>query len=115
MNKWTLCDTLLATAGFLSLIAYLGIQFVTGQDPSRLISCILFLIASISFQGLFLRIMTCKTLKLLPLILSVLLATWGAWLYCTSVSWANAALEDLLIWYVSPLAGCLTAFLWKRT
>ena len=73
---------------------------------SPAVDLLLRMLAAGSIQLFFLCSFRNKTLQLLPLMLTLALALWGAWLFCTSDSWQNATLFDLLADYCSPAFGC---------
>ncbi len=78
-----------------------------GLPPiSPLIDLLLRIIAAGSIQLFFLLSLPKNQLRFLPLLLSALLAVWGCWLFCTSPSWQNATLPDLLADYCSPAFAC---------
>ena len=74
-------------------------------------STLLRVVSAISGQLLFYSIAKCRWVGLLPMILTAGLAGWGIFLYCTSEVWKDAALSGLLMDYVSPLLGCIAAWI----
>ena len=61
---------------------------------------------------LFFLLMFRRFLRYLPLLLTVLLALWGGWLFCSSPSWQNATFLGYLADYCSLAFACgLTIFL----
>jgi len=69
------------------------------------------IIPSISIQILLLRISKNNILKIIPVLFTGIIATWGVYLYLTSPHWNNATIGDLFIDYVSPFICCLIIFL----
>jgi len=63
-------------------------------------------IAAFSAQMLSFRMFKSSGLKLLPLLLTVLLALWGGWLFATSPAWANATFFGYVLDYCSPALAC---------
>ena len=76
-----------------------------------------------SFAGVLLRVipalslqtLLCRTAKhpalwAIPSILTVSLALWGTYLYCTSPQWIHATIWDLAGDYLSPFIACSCIF-----
>ena len=93
----------------------LYILFMQGfgfPSVSPAVDLLLRLLAAGSIQLFFLSCFRKKAVQLLPLLLTVLLALWGGWLFCSSPSWQNATLLGYLADYCSPAFACgLTIFL----
>lgn len=73
-------------------------------------SLLLRVVPALCLQTLLCRVGRYEVVKVLPLVLTGLLALWGTYLYCTSPSWVNAELSDLLADYCSPFLGCGAAY-----
>lgn len=74
-------------------------------------STLLRVVSAISGQLLFCSIAKRRWVEALPVILTAGFAVWGTLLYCTSDAWKDAALSGLLMDYVSPLIGCMAAWI----
>ena len=95
----------------------LYILFIQGfgfPSISPAVDLLLRLLAAGSIQLFFLSCFRKKTLQFLPLMLTLTLALWGTWLFCTSDSWQNATLFELLSDYYSPAIGCALVCLLNR-
>ena len=77
------------------------------------VDLILRLFAAGSIQIFFCTCFRKKMLQFFPLMLTLALALWGTWLFCTSDSWRNASILDLLADYCSPAFGCALVCLLK--
>ena len=111
IKPWQTTDWILSEILIVDILVYLGIQFFTGRGPGDILCLILLLIGSVCVQTLFYRVMKLPVIKALPLILTVLFACWGTWLYMTSDSWRNAELADLFVDNVSPAVFCLATWM----
>ena len=70
--------------------------------------------AAVSIQLLLCHTGKKPALRALPLALTALLAIWGFFLLLTAPSWQYATLWRFLADYVSPVFGCIAAWLIYR-
>lgn len=68
------------------------------------------IIAAFCAQMLFCRIIRHGVVKLLPMMLTVLLALWGGCLYLTSPAWQHATFHGYIIEYCGPAISCAAAY-----
>jgi len=111
IRKWETLDSVLTEVLVIDVLAFLGVQFFTGRNPRDIWCIVMFLIGSVCLQLLFYRVMKPRVIKALPMILALLYAGWGTWLYMTSDSWRNAELADLFVDNVSPAVFCLATWM----
>lgn len=72
-----------------------------------LVATVLRMIPAISAQILFCGVTKFEWIRIVPLVLTGLLAGWGTLLYFTSESWVDSTFIDLLADYISPFIGCV--------
>lgn len=81
---------------------------------SALANALLRILAAVCIQLLLMRTGRKEILRYTPLILSMLLAVWGFFLFLTSPDWQGATLLHLLADYVTPILGCSAAWVAYR-
>ena len=104
MNK-TINNFLVFT--FIIPIILLLWPFAMWNDTMLLI---LRIIPALAIQILLCRIGRYIGVKVIPVLLTGVLAIWGTYLYFTSPHWDNATFGSLIADYVSPLICCFTVF-----
>ena len=73
---------------------------------------ILRVIPSFAVQILLFRVGKWNIIKIIPILITGIFATWGTYLYFTSPHWVNATFWGSLIAdYVSPFISCLSALI----
>ena len=94
--------------GFIVPLVLLFWPFVQWGD---IMDLILRVVSALSVQGLLCRVGKHNIIKAVPLILTVLLALWGTYLYFTSPHWANATFwGNLVADYISPFISCAVVY-----
>ncbi len=68
---------------------------------------ILRMIPAVSAQILFCSVAKFMWIRIVPFVLTGLLAGWGTLLYFTSKSWVDSTFMGLLTDYISPFIGCV--------
>jgi len=94
----------------LAVVVPLVLLFWPFAQWSGMMALALRVVPALCLQVLLCRVGKYEVVKVLPLVLTGLLALWGTYLYCTSPSWVNAELSDLLADYCSPFLGCGAAY-----
>ena len=108
MEKSKLTNMLLLTAFIIPLVLLLW-PFARWNNIMLLV---LRVIPSFAIQMLLCRVGKNMILKVIPLVLTGILAIWGTYLFYTSQHWVNATFWGSLIAdYVSPFICCLVAFI----
>ena len=72
---------------------------------------ILRIVAAVSAQVLFCVNIKQFWLRIIPLILTVVFALWGGWLFITSDAWVNATFGGYFADYCFPAIGCALVYI----
>ena len=108
--RWDTRNGMLAAAGAAALI----IHFWPMAYWSDTTIVVLRVTAALFIQLLFCRTVEYRGLRLLPLVLTTLLALWGGCLLLCSPGWAKASLAWYILDYFSPAITCAVVCLSHR-
>lgn len=105
--KKRIIDILLATG----LLAAIALIFQYIWSIGDVLHAAARLTAGFCGQLLLCRLPVFRVIKALPAIATGILALWGAYLFFFSASWSSATVGNLIIDYVTPFIGCITALI----
>lgn len=95
IRKWEILDVVLTEILIIDVVAFLAIQLFTGHNPNYVVCSILIVIASVSVQLLFYRVMKPQWMKALPLMLII------CWLcHVVLLSLSQTTLDAADVWGV---------------
>lgn len=101
-------NTLLAVAVIIPIV----LLFWPFAMWNNIMLVILRVIPSFAVQILLFRVGKWNIIKIIPILITGIFATWGTYLYFTSPHWVNATFWGSLIAdYVSPFISCLNALI----
>ena len=106
--------TVYTTVLILALMCMLYMLFFQGfgfPSISPVLDAILRILSGLSLQLLVFFVTRRTGLRLLPLILSVLAALWGGWLFAFSESWSTVTFDLYVADYCTAAIGCAAVWI----